>query len=242
VSLNNLGVAPGRSGGSNLNRAEQAASAIEKIVKLAEPVARLGTKEELRRACGVSVGTFNEALRLLQARGLVAVRPGPGGGLFAAEQSAEVRLGNAMLALEAGAMVVADAVRLREVLEPLLMEDALAYASPADIVPMHKQLETMRAAAEEGDAITFVHANWGLHAEIANITPNQLLSSFYNSLLEVIESQTLAVHGTQDQPLEEYLHENYLLHERMVDAIERRDEDLSRQVLMEHSNTTSRKA
>ncbi|WUX26907.1 GntR family transcriptional regulator [Streptomyces sp. NBC_01438] len=41
----------------------------------------------MRNQCGVSVGTFNEALRLLQSRGLVTVKPGPGGGLFSGEQS-----------------------------------------------------------------------------------------------------------------------------------------------------------
>ncbi|WP_066285401.1 FadR/GntR family transcriptional regulator [Arthrobacter sp. B6] len=225
-------------GSSILNRAEQAAAAIETIVKSADPGSRLGTKEELRKACGVAVGTFNEALRLLQTRGLVAVRPGPGGGLFAAEQSVQVRLGNSMLALDAGAMAVADAVRIRDALDPLLMEDALAYASPADIVLMRKKVETMRLASEQGDAIAFVHANWGLHTEIASVSPNQLLSSFYKSLLEIIESHTRAVHGTQDQPLPEYLHERSVLHERMVDAIEQRDEELSRQVLFDH-NTTS---
>jgi DNA-binding FadR family transcriptional regulator len=234
-------VAPGRSGSSNLNRAEQAAAAIEKIVKSAEPGVRLGTKEELRKACGVSVGTFNEALRLLQTRGLVAVRPGPGGGLFAAKQSVQVRFGNTMLALDAGAMAVADAVRVTDALDPLLMEDALAYASPADITRMRAKVETMRVAVEEGDAIAFVHAVWGLHVEIASVSPNQLLSSFYKSLLEIIESHTLAVDGAQDQPLPEYLNDSFLLHERLVDAIEQRDEELSRQLLADH-NTTSVKA
>ena len=46
---------------------------------------RLGTKEELRVLCGVSVGTFNEALRLVQARGVLTVRTGRVGGLFASQ-------------------------------------------------------------------------------------------------------------------------------------------------------------
>nr|WP_066290372.1 FCD domain-containing protein [Arthrobacter sp. B6] len=224
-------------GSSNLNRAEQAAAAIETIVKSVEPGSRLGTKEELRKACGVAVGTFNETLRLLQTRGLVAVRPGPGGGLFAAEQTAQVRFGNSMLALDAGAMAVADAVRIRDALDPLLMEDALAYASPADIVPMREKVEAMRVASEEANAVAFVRATWGLHAEIADVSPNQMLSSFYKSLLEIIESHTLEVHA-QDQPLAEYFHDLLLMHERMVDAIEQRDEELSRQLLLEHKTIT----
>ena len=70
-----------------VTRAELTAQRIADRARGAAPGARLGTKKELRELCGVSVGTFNEALRLLQSRGVVAVRPGPRGGLFVAEQS-----------------------------------------------------------------------------------------------------------------------------------------------------------
>src|SRR4051812_45210697 len=57
-----------------------------------EPGARLGTKEDLRRTYGVAVGTVNEALRILEARGLVRARPGPGGGLFVAAPVPQMQL------------------------------------------------------------------------------------------------------------------------------------------------------
>src|SRR5882757_2032302 len=108
---------------------ERAATVLSELASAAEPGDRLGSKAELRAACGVSVGTFNEALRIAQTRGLVTVRPGPGGGLFASQQSAMVRLGNSMLALDDEAASVAEAVRLRDALDPLLVEDALEHVS-----------------------------------------------------------------------------------------------------------------
>ncbi|MFH8559453.1 hypothetical protein [Streptomyces sp. NPDC017988] len=86
---------------SSASRAEQAAQRIAALAEAAEPGARLGTKEALRALCSVSVGTFNESLRLLQARGQVTMRPGPGGGVFVAAQSPMARLGNSVLALDA---------------------------------------------------------------------------------------------------------------------------------------------
>src|ERR1700755_2280859 len=68
--------------GATATRPEQAAERLAGLAAAAEPGARLGTKEELRALCGVSVGTFNEALRLVQARGLVTVRAGPVRGPF----------------------------------------------------------------------------------------------------------------------------------------------------------------
>src|SRR5439155_1243423 len=78
------------------SRAEQAAVRVADLAAEARPGTRLGTKEEMRQRCGVSVGTFNDALRLLQTRELITVRPGPGGGLFVADRTPTVRLGNSL--------------------------------------------------------------------------------------------------------------------------------------------------
>ncbi|WP_245974034.1 FadR/GntR family transcriptional regulator [Thermomonospora umbrina] len=219
------------------SRAETAAGRIAELAAGAEPGTRLGTKQELRALCGVSVSTFNEALRLLQARRLVAVRPGPGGGLFVAEQSPMVRLGNSVLALDAERTSVADAVRIRDALDPLLVEDALAHASPADIAVLRKRLTPMAEAAEAGDAVAFVRANWRLHAAIAELSPNRMLRSLYGMLLDVIEGHTRSV-LPGDRPLPEYVRERHRLHADLVDALERRDRAEAMRLIRAHTTTS----
>src|SRR5271170_2104163 len=135
-------------GAPTATRPEQAAEHLAGLSAAAEPGSRLGTKEELRAVCGVSVGTFNEALRLVQARGLVTVRAGRVGGLFASRQSPLVRLGNSVLAIDDDAMSVADAVRIRDALEPLLVEDAARHRSADDLDALGQGLRRMRAAAD----------------------------------------------------------------------------------------------
>ncbi|MGO9083318.1 MAG: FadR/GntR family transcriptional regulator [Streptosporangiaceae bacterium] len=205
------------------SRVTLAADLLAGLAASVAPGARLGTKEELRQRCGVSVGTFNEALRLVQSRGLVTVRPGPGGGLFAAEQSPLVRLGNSVLALDADGAPVADAVRIRDALDGLLVEDALWHASPADIAALTEQLGELARAARDADATAFVRANWRLHARIAAVSPNVVLRSIYLSLLDLIESHTLSVLPVPEQPMPEYLRERYRLHRDLVAAIAARD-------------------
>ncbi|MFC8228863.1 FadR/GntR family transcriptional regulator [Streptomyces sp. NPDC057287] len=222
-------------------RAELAAEKVTELIDAVPPASRLGTKEELRTLCGVSVGTFNEALRLLQTRGLVTVKPGPGGGLFSAEQSPMVRLGNSVLALDAQANDVADAVRIRDALEPLLVEDALWHASPADIAELRRHISAMGQAADAADPVSFVHANWRLHAAIAAISPNALLSSLYTNLLDLIEGHTLSVLPTGDQPLGEYIALRHELHRDLVEALDRRDRDEALRLIHEH-NTTAQAA
>ena len=220
-----------------LTRSELAARVITASIKSVGPGGRLGTKEELRVQCGVSVGTLNEAIRLLQARGMVTVRPGPGGGLFACEPDPMVRLGNVMLALDAHKSSVADAVRIRNALDALLIEDAVWHANTADIALMHERLADMATAAQAGDGIAFLHANCALHAQIAAVSPNAMLSSIYVGLLDVIEAHTLAVVPAAEQPLPESLSQRYHIHARLVDAIAVQDPLGALNMLAQHNAT-----
>lgn len=211
-----------------------AAERIATMVQSTAPGTRLGTKNELRLTVGVSVGTFNETLRLLQSRGIVSVRSGPGGGVFAAVQSPIVRLGNSVLALDTEDTSVADAVRIRNALDPLLVADAVRHSSAIDIQAMREPLRLMAAAVDDIDATGFTRANWALHAEIAGVSPSAILRSFYLSLLEIIESHTLFVLPTR-QPAEVDIRERYELHVALVDAIEARDADRAQAVIVAHN-------
>lgn len=222
-----------------LSRGEATAAQLIAIAETAQPGDRLGSKEELRGRCNVSVGTFNEAVRIAQSRGVVTVRPGPGGGVFVAAQSPMVRLGNSVLALDAGQTPVIEAVRIRDALDPLLIEDALWHASPADIAAMREILADMAAAVGQQDPIGFIRANWSLHARIAAVSPNPMLRSLYVNLLDQIESHTLAVLPTSEQPLPEYIAARHALHVAIVDALADHDRDRALRLIAEHNITNA---
>src|SRR6266571_2733004 len=182
---------------------------------------RVGTKEELRERFGVAVATVNEAIRLLQARGLVHVRPGPRGGVFASEPSPFVRLGHQVLALKHEGVRAADCLQVRDALEPVITADA------ADL---RGRMDRMQAAA--GDPTAFLRANWDLHRRIADITPNRMLRNLYVSLLDATESELGAVipdsefAGTVDGLL--------TLHREVVAAIVAGDHELARRAADRH--------
>jgi DNA-binding FadR family transcriptional regulator len=223
--------------GPRLSRGEAAAAELIALAEVTAPGARLGSREELRARCEVSVGTFNEAMRIAQSRGIITVRPGPGGGVFAADQSPLVRLGNSVLALDAGRTTVAEAVRIRDALDPLLIEDALWHASPADIAAMREVLADMAAAAATAEPERFVRANWALHARIAAVSPHAMLRSLYVNLLDEIESHTLAVLPDAERPLPEYIADRLELHAALVDAIDRRDRDRALELIARHKTS-----
>jgi len=215
---------------SHLSRAAAAAAVLAEIAAAAPAGSRLGSKEELRVRCGVSVGTFNEAVRLVQARGLVAMRPGPGGGLFATQQSPIVRLGNSVLDLDGRQTAEGEADRIADALEPLLIDDALWYASPADLAEMRSCPDDMAAAATSGEWRRYTQAHWRLHRYIASVSPNEMLRSLGTNLFDLIESATIRhTVGRLD------LVERYELHRALVDAIDARDRDAALAVLTMHA-------
>jgi DNA-binding FadR family transcriptional regulator len=220
--------------GPRLSRGEAAAVQLIALAEATPSGGRMGSREELRARCEVSVGTFNEAMRIAQSRGIITVRPGPGGGVFAADQSPLVRLGNSVLALDARATPVAEAVRIRDALDPLLIEDALWHASPADIAAMREVLADMATAAAAQQPEEFVRANWALHARIAAVSPHAMLRSLYVNLLEVIESHTLAVLPDTERPLPEYIADRLGLHIALVDALDQRDRDRALELIERH--------
>jgi DNA-binding FadR family transcriptional regulator len=222
---------------ASLSRTEQTVLAIGQLAERATHGARLGTKRELQERCGVAKGTFNEALRILQSRGLLTVRSGPGGGLFAATPNPIARLGNSILSLDAAAGDVADAVRIRDALDPLLIEDALDHSAAVDIARMRVALAAMQRAVDAGDATEFVRANWELHVAIAEVSPRALLKSLYLSLLELIGSHTVSVKPVDGKSLPDYVAERHQLHIDLVDAIDERNHDRAMSLIAQHRMT-----
>src|SRR5260370_14062636 len=85
-----------------------------------QPGDHIGTRGDLRGETGVARATVNEAIRLLQERRRIVVRPGPGGGLFVAPTDPVVRLGRTLLTVLGEPSAVAWAVQGRDHLEPLV--------------------------------------------------------------------------------------------------------------------------
>lgn len=216
-----------------MSRAEEAAVAIGRLAEQREPGERLGSKKELQELTGVSKGTFNEAIRLLVARGLVSTRSGPGGGLFVKKSPPYARLGSSLLRLDSEGTEVQHAVRIRDALDLLTVEDALEHASAADVARMRVALADMRAALEAEDHLAFLHANWDLHAVIARTSPNVPLRSIYLGMLDVIRQHTVDV-ASGTEPLPDYVQQRYQLHAELVDALAARDADAARRLALLH--------
>jgi DNA-binding FadR family transcriptional regulator len=178
----------------------------------AAPGDRLGTKDDLRQRFGVAVATVNEAVRLLEMRGLIEARPGPGGGVFVANSSVRVALKRSGLQATWGAARFADCLAVRNGLEPLVCRDAAANRTPEDIAALREILAAMEGQAD--DPAAYFELNWALHRRIARGCRNAPLHSIYLTLLDFLED------GLHPGDLREFHPEaDVAIHRELVDAI-----------------------
>lgn len=147
--------------------------------------ARIGTKGELRARFGVAAATVNEAIRMMEMRGLISARPGPGGGVFVADASSRSRLTQMALGIADSTTTLGDCVDIRNALEPLICRRAAWHCRPQDIDALRKIVGAMGEVTHEPR--TYLRLNWTLHRMIGDLCQNPPLQSFYRMLIDVLD-------------------------------------------------------
>ena len=190
---------------------------------------RLGTKDELRRRHAVAYGTLNEALRILQQRGYVTSRTGPGGGLFASNPPASLRLSHLILGFREGG-TLGDCATVRHALDEAVALDAARSRTKDDIVELEAMMNRMAAVRDDPPA--YLYENWHLHRRIAEICKNRVLGNLYNTLLDASESELQDV--VPDSDFATTVDQNVAAHRAIVDAIAAGSEERVRAAIRAH--------
>jgi DNA-binding FadR family transcriptional regulator len=171
---------------ARVSRAQLVARELEReIVDEREAGDRLGTKDDLRRRFGVAVATINEAVRLLETRGLIEARPGPGGGVFVSAPGARLAMAHAVLGFAAETSTYEECLELRDALEPLVDRYAARFHRAADIRALNKVLDQMGRCTD--DPTGFFDANWALHRRIAKLCGNTPVRGIYLSMISFLQ-------------------------------------------------------
>ena len=171
------------------SRAEVAAQAIEQRIReegLA-PGSLLGSRKELCETLGVAPSTVSESIKLLEDRGRIYTRTGPGGGVFVAEPGFVLRLARSIMLVSELGGEVADALEVRDILESaVIVNAAQAVHSKADC---RKMLAAMRALKATRDMSEYYRLNLDFHTEVAALCDNEILRTIYVGLLEIVRAR-----------------------------------------------------
>lgn len=210
--------------------AAEVADRIARRMEGLEPRTRLGTKGELRKQYGVAAATLNEALQVLQAEGLVTMKTGPNGGVFSARPDPYLRIGQAMVKIHGDAATVANAIAVREALEPLATLDASRHRTPADLERLEEAMDGMHRSIR--DDLAFAHATWNFHRAIYETVDNDILKSTLLGLLGFISNH---VDSVQAKTVSTKI-DRIRIHQGLLDAIESQDPQACATASAEHAS------
>lgn len=217
------------------SRAESAAQAVEQRIADAglQPGTRLGTRSELGELLAVAPSTVSETIKLLEARGRVVTRTGPGGGVFVAEPRVGLQLARSMMQVSGSEVEVAYALEVRDVLESAVIVSAAEAAHPpAALVGMHRAMQALREATETAE---FYRRNLEFHAEVAELCLNPILRTIYLSLLEVVQSRDPKLEVLPGQNAGKLRAQRTKVHQDLTDAIALGDTTAARAAALAHA-------
>lgn len=217
---------------SQSSRAHDAADYLSRMIEDLPPGDRIGTKEELRQRLSVAMGTMNEAVRLLQERGLVTMKSGPKGGLFVASPNPLVNLGQLIAAIRSDPSCVREVKSIRNALEPLVVLAALRDRNRADVSQLRKLIKEM--AVNVDDPHAFRSTNWKLHTQIAQCGTERLLTGIYLLVSDVHRDQLKDL-GPNPQTSRDRLQ----IHVDLVNSIVDQDEEAARDAIARHTQETT---
>ncbi len=184
----------------------------------------LPSERELCRQFHVSRGVLRESLRLLEFQGLIAVRPGRGGGIQIRRPTVESVARDLALVVRWERTTLAEVIRARAMLEAMCVRELCRSCLPS-------RLRRLRhAAARRGtNPYDFSPYNRFHHVLVATAN-NRVVTQLYRGLF-----RALYVHLKAAPELSDERHDaSVRAHEAIVDAIEARDADLAERLVSSH--------
>ncbi len=194
---------------------------------------RLPSERELCERFGVSRVTVREALRVLEANGLVEIRVGARGGAFVTAPSSRL-VGEGIVDLISLASITAmEVTETRMVFELGIVPLVCERATDEDIAALYEICDKSDAAIKADDYPLELSAAW--HTRYARSAHNRAVAMFVDSLhdplLRSLERARAAAPSHGAHGVDE--------HRALVDAITKRDVEQASELMRTHLNRTA---
>lgn len=188
---------------------------------------RLPPERVMLEHYGVGRGTLREALRFLELQGVLALKPGPGGGPVIQKPDAAYLANGLLLLLQFSDAPFSMIVEARRDLEPVMARHAASRMAPESLQQLGHSLETMRDNLADRDI--FLATNREFHELIAWGSGNAMYGFLIDALVDIVDGTHMGVDYSEQR-------RKAILgaHERIFGALESHDGDHSFAAMNEH--------
>ncbi len=198
---------------------------------------RLPGEADLIVRFGMAKGTIREAMRILEAQGLIKTRTGPGGGSFVHEvsrQRAKALLGNYFFFKD---LTIGDIYQLRLTLEPELAA-SLAGNLPEDVLQLlERNIAGYSSPARDLEEERAQHvASLRFHAILAEQARNPLLGFVIDFMVKLLSDLTV-YRRLYSPPNIELWQQGHDHQKALVKALRNGNADRARAIMTDHMET-----
>jgi DNA-binding FadR family transcriptional regulator len=193
-----------------------------------EPGSALPAERELVLQTGLSRGSVREALRILEAEGLVTTRPGRQGGSVARQPGDESLARYISLFVHGRGIPLMALLQTREAVEPSLAHLAAINRTDEELAELVHLTEQVEGAYNDVPRFLAENVNW--HCAIAIASHNELLRAF----IVAISSMIFKASAIQDFATDDVRTVVLKAHRRILAAIVAQDAEAARRRMARH--------
>jgi GntR family transcriptional repressor for pyruvate dehydrogenase complex len=186
----------------------------------------LGTEKDIASRAGVSRIVARDALRTLEALGIVEIKVGAGGGARIARGNPWLFAEGFAVQLELSGIEVREIMDAQRAVECVAAELAAEHATAADLGKLRRLLE--EAAATIGDIDAYTRACLAFHLGVAEASHNRVL------VVQLISLQHVSWPARNRTLTRQVANHIQKVHGELVDLIEARDASAARRLMDEH--------
>jgi len=190
-----------------------------------KPGELLPSRKELAGKFDVGISTIHEAVKTLEAVGLLEAHPGKGTWVRLDALDSAIRPD--MITNRFGQIDAATIYEARFMLEVAMAELAAQKATDEDIAAMWQAFDAAQVVIDDDEE--FARRDWDFHMAIAKASHNVLIETFYHlsrELLLDIVMDVIKVPSVKE--------EGSKYHQEQAQAIENRDSEAARQAAHNH--------
>jgi len=183
-----------------------------------KPGSSFATEAELLSQFNVSRPTLRESLKVLEAQGVLELRPGPGGGIIVREPSTDLLAHGLSVFLRLHEVPFVTVIKAREVIEPALAYEAAVNGSEEDFEALEASIARMKGLDAQSNQEAFLEENRVFHSVIARAGGNKVLEVFWETI-------SILAHGEHHGIRYSVGNQTHVIkaHQRILDACRRRD-------------------